>query len=209
MSRSPQSSVRRHRHVASRGGVAARGGRWGLALVALLALAGVAAAGRAPEVQSGQWAGAFCRSFGKYEHAVSQLGIQLSDSLQTSPDAAIPQRKAALSTYLAGVVVQTNRFAQSLADDGVPDIPHGGEFIATIESGFRQLRSSLARARVAAKHLPDHDVTAFDAAVSVLTDAIRRGSQRSEATIVQARAKYGTFQLDRAFRHTQACQTIV
>jgi hypothetical protein len=162
----------------------------------------------AQQVQARTWAETFCRSFMGYQHTIDGLGAKLDSGLRTTPSTDLATRRQALVGYLTAVVAQTDGLSQALTNSGTPDVPHGSEFVVSVEHGFRQFRQTVAIAGHHAARLPARDPVAFSTAISRITATIQAGSQQSRATIAHARSTYGTRQLDHAITGTPACQAI-
>ena len=176
---------------------------------AVVVVGGLTACGAgAPQVQARTWAGTFCRSFVGYEHAIDGLGARLDSGLRTTPSTDLTARRQALVGYLTAVVTRTDGLSHAVTNGGTPDMPHGSEFVVYVEDGFHQFRQTVAIAGHRAARLPARDPVAFSTAISRITATIQAGSQQSRATIVHARSRYGTRQLDHALTGTPACQAI-
>lgn len=179
------------------------------ATLAALLVVGLGACGGGSQqaVRTTSWAESFCQSYRRYESQVARLGGRLQQALVGSPT-PLATRKRAVVAYLSAVVAETDGFTRDLDGAGTPDVTHGAALVAAIGEGFAQLRAALASAHHRAEALSPTDRQAFSAAASEVSRSIGSGSRQSRATIVEARARFGTPALDRAFTHASACAAI-
>lgn len=159
----------------------------------------LAACGGQSTVTPRTYARTVCTSVKTWQQHIRTRTDAMTSSLGSDVS---PQRgKAALATYLDGLVQETDKVIDDLNTVGVPDVKGGQDVASKMVGAFESVKATLRRARGAVDKLPTGDREAFKTAAGRIGDDI----QSSFSAVGSSLSRVSGPELDAAFAAEKSC----